>query len=962
MNKRVFEIFSWNRPFLPDLKNFLLEITDKQPGKAVIITPNRRPARYLTHLLALDKKAGILPRFVTIGELVTAWRAANTPAPMRVANLLDQAALLHECVLEAAETNELLARHFGQMNIGAFLPWAIRLSQVLEDFNIAGRPLENLANLEGELSQPAATLLASLRQLGDSFTEKLAERQWTTNGYDHLLATQYVENIPHIFKPAPERPVVIAGFYMPDYAHGVLLKRLWEEGAHVCLHTDPALAEGKKGHPAVVWHGKWLKRWGAQPRLYASDQQEIKKRSNKFFSGYDLHSQLEQVNGILSEDSGKSTAIILGKPEALLATLQNLPPLNVNVSMGYPMERSPLAQLIEDLLSLGENRKDGESFGADNVLKVLRHPFLSMAKVEVEGKKLSLAPYLRQLDYIIRKTGRYWRPKDTVKAEAEPARRELEFLAALFTSAENLAEMGRAMKGLTRWLVDHAGKPWAMRFPLDAEALYRLENEIAPALSNNLLAREKLSPQIIRDIVLNLIGQQRLPFEADPIEGVQVMGLLESRLLHFDRLIFMDATDDVLPGVSGVDPLLPDSLRYLLNLPDNSKREALAYHNMRRLLESAEEAHFLWQEGIGGTGEGKKTRSRFMERLIWELEKKDPELVKNSASPVDRPKTRLQTRLKTGRLIAATEKLKSAINTFWQGPVSPSALDGYLACPAQFIRAHALCLSEDNRESANVNLVTGNLVHAILNDVYEPANHNEVREADDRELFTGRVRESFEKIAQREKLEDKIPIDTFLALEETIPRHLWEYRKKQPRETFIVALETRMTATLPVNGKDISFTGKFDRLDQRNGSLYLLDYKTGAPQKANSLFWDNDEFFEKARMAIESNDFNLVDQQFQEMRSELESIQLPLYLLLLTKSGFTEKWGPAANAAWVYLAGSGEEENIFSSDLSGPDDKRLENCLVAIELIEAHMRLAPEFGPDDNAKCDRCSYGAMCRN
>lgn len=969
MNQNPIEIFSWHEPFLAPLRDYLCELSDDMPGNAVLITPNRRPARYLAHLFAQEKKGLVLPRIITISELVAMWRAETSPAPLRVANALDQAALLFECMRMEAARDSALAKNFADMDLAAFLPWAMRLAGVLEDFFVSGRPLDNIQHLEGEVSQPAAALLASLKGIGDSFIELLRDRNWTTNGHDHLLANEHADEIPRLLRPAPGRPVIIAGFHCPGPVQGRLLRSLWRQGAKVCLHTDPALALGGRLHPAAEAHRKWLEDWQARPRLHGNVENAPVEPRYSFFAGYDLHSQLEKLKRELSEGNEKSTAIILGRAESLVPTLQNLPPANVNVSMGYPMERTPLFNLLEDLLAAGQHRKDERSYRSGDILKVARHPFLSMARLG-DDKEHTLYRPLERIDYAIRKQGRYWHDDEPVEARGlsaadeeavERARVELARLVRLFATPASLAEMAASIQQLANWLKEHCGKGWANNNPLDAEALYRMENEIVPALANNLLAEQKFPLPVLGDLTLKIVREQRIPFEADPIEGLQVMGLLESRLLHFDRVVFIDATDDVLPGAHAQDGLLPDSLRSLLGLPDNALRQAQAAYNLRRLTAGARDAHFVWQENKASS-DGKKIRSRFMEQLIWDAEKEKPELVKEDQSIVERPMPLLQTCARKPRPIIRHPALSLAIDRIWQNPMAVKSLESYLACPAQYIYENALALDSNDKSADNINAQVGTIAHKLLSMIYAPAEHMERRGANDAMEFVNRAREAFAKFAREENLEEKLPVQTFIDLETSIPARFSEYRSKQPTETFIVDLEEKLEDSLLINGRPVFFKGKFDRLDQRDGRLFVIDFKTGKVPLNNADFWDNEEFFANVGKALAEGNFQALDELFAEFTENVGSVQLALYLLLLAKSKHAQKWGSPANAAWVSLTRGAEEVPMFSSNLEGPDDPRLAHCHLAIELLEAHMRLAPEFhSRDESARgCSYCEFKSLC--
>lgn len=125
---------------------------------------------------------------------------------------------------------------------------------------------------------------------------------------------------------------------------------------------------------------------------------------------------------------------------------------------------------------------------------------------------------------------------------------------------------------------------------------------VIPALKDNGMADTPLPWPLMQAMLLELVRAERVPFEADPLTGLQVLGMLETRLLRFSRVFLVDVTDDRLPGAPIRSPLLPDSLRALLGLPDTRNREQLAAYTFHRLIAGADEVWLYWQEGVETSG------------------------------------------------------------------------------------------------------------------------------------------------------------------------------------------------------------------------------------------------------------------------------------------------------------------------------------------------------------------------
>lgn len=958
-----FYIFPWDKPFMPPFKNFVEEISGGHPGRAVIITPHLRPARYMKDLFAKGKKACVLPKMMSVNNMITAWRAALSKKSLHVASPLDQAALLYDCVkdlnLDAPMIKSLKS---AGSDMGAFLPWGLKLAGILEDLAIQGADIQNFPNMEGELGKAPSIILSSLREISDLWERKLAERQWTTPGQDHKFAAAHAEDIPRLIAPSESQPVFIAGFYILPGAHEILLKSLWEAGARVCLHTDPALAEGRQ-HWSCDYHYKWAKKWRAdiEPVALAPVEGEPAAESDKdeekytFFSGFDLHSQLSKMNQLLQEEDFMTTAIIPCKEEELPALAQSLPPVNVNISMGYPMERSPLIRLILSILKMFANSPEDRCFKSSDVLEVIRHPYIHMLKDGEDGA--SSAASLYGLEREIQKSGLYW----SRKGEPSLALGVIDALSQWFSNLSSLDGLGEGIENLCFWLSEKGRDGWKWIYKLDQEVMFRLANNVVPALRNNLLAKTPFTSQTLIKIFMEQVRREAIPFDADSLEGLQIIGLLESRLLQFDRVIVMDASDDALPKRAGQDPLLPDSLRSLLNLPDNKEREAAFAHYLFRLLSGAKKVHFLWREGASG-GEfydGKKTRSRFLEELIYNMEAKKPELLE-SGGAVEAPRAVLKMTVPKSLSIPAGPELDKAVERFWSNPVGVTSLDAYLACPVQFLNDKIIGL-EGGYEEKSPNALAGEYIHKVLKEIYnslEGALAENLPEGELERLMAEKCQEI--KINDM-KLDQILPVDEQCALDISVPKILKAYFAKKTDHTECLKHEEDISAEIGLEGKTVVIQGRLDRLDKGADGLYIIDYKTGKTiPKTNPGLWEDADFFDRVSQAIGSGDAEELDACFNQLREKTTSLQLPLYLLALSRIGEKKYGSFPANAALAPLRFAQKEKNLLASPLTGKTDPRLERIRLCLNLLYHHTRLASAFKPKKIDGCERCAYNALC--
>lgn len=1028
MSGAPFLLFPWQRPFLADLKAHLDQICAGAPGQALVVVPHHRPWRYLARRYAAAGYVGPLPRVLPLADLTAQWRARLLPAPLYAANELDRVAVLHKVVAAVAQEDSVLASRFAALDMGRFLPWGLRLARLFEDLFLQQIAAVDLAHMEQEVAAPAAALLGALGRIGRAYAAELQTRGWTTPGLDAAAVAADAAEIPFLFRPAAHRPVLLAGFSLLTRSEEAVLRRLWEAGAQVCLHADPALAAGGTPHWSCEPLAAWLRRWRttaefppateaaapnadpnvtpkalseaaptAAPDATSGAGQAFPRPEFHFFAGYDLHSQLQELREVLTQPPGPArpgadaaTAVVLTDSALLMPVLHHLPHKDVNVSMGYPLERSPLYRLLEALLRLQETRDADGRYYWRSLLQCLRHPYLNLLRAAPEPQAATpnapeapaawgapLRDALRLLEGRLRTGARFVNLPNLVQecaaelppAQADLLRKSLTLFTTDLSSAATLEDTARGLLEICDFLLRHGGDIWR-RFPLDAEALYRLSRHVVPLLRDNCLAQTPFPPAVLHSVLRQTLEQERVPFEAEPLTGLQVLGMLETRLLNFDRVLIVDATDDKLPGAPAQDPLLPDALRRVLGLPDARGRERAAAYTLFRLCAGAREVRFFWQEGISRSElfDGKKSRSRFVEQLLWEEEQRRGALLAPGEAPLATARCTLRAFAPQPQSLTRQGGLDAALARLLRRPLSATRLDVYLECPLRFVRQH-LCGLEPPQEvnEGDDPAAVGTCVHATLRALYAPYLGRTLHRG---EPDAAAVQECFAQALADSGLDEQLPPDSLLILKEAVPMRLARFLDNQPATTRVEALETPLNANLRLAGADYAFTGICDRLDRRDELLHVLDYKTGRIKLPDGDLWTDVSFFGHAATlcaavleAQECGEPTLaptlaeaLEAAFDDLRQRLHSLQLPIYLLMAQAAGL----GQLGDAALVDLGDTGKEMPLFGG-LDEPDlGKALGYCRTALELTLLHLTRAPLFTARPGRHCRYCPYAALC--
>lgn len=999
--EKPFLLVPWSADFLDAVRAVTDEATGGRPGRAVVVFPHSRPRRYLVD--GYRRHAALpllLPRVMTGQELREwcreAW-TANGVQPRR-ADMLDRVALLWDSVARVARDlpsgSPLKGLAAGGM--ARFFPWGVRLADLLEECLNQMVDAQDLRHAEGEVEPFAAALLGELRGIRSDYLRALTARGLTTPGLDAHVAAQRALRDPEPPAFLRDKTLVLAGFVSLTRAEDILFRYLWRRGALICLHSDPALAEGR-GHWSCSEHAAWLERWGAACRVFGSAPE--RRPRLHFFAGYDLHSQLRELRDLLARneagrpedgDAG-ADAVVLPHPALLMPTLHHLPRKDVNISLGYPLDRSLLARLADTVFRVRESRRpDGRTHWRP-LLDLIRHPYVRMLRLPPEttdarpdGKPLR--PLLRLLEERLRSGGRLADPAaltadllDEVLGDLDgrgsggPGRTDdegcdealgqglehvMNVLVGSWEKVDTLRGAAAGLAALCDLLLTYGRHIWP-RFPLDAECLFRLMQRVIPHLADNALADDALPPDTLFAMIRQSLADERVPFEADPLTGLQVLGMLETRLLRFDRVYLMDLTEDRLPGAPQHDPLLPDNLRGLLGLPDTRRRDALAAHTFHRLAAGARDVYLFWQEGVESSGllDAKKVRSRFVEEALWQEEKTAGHRLAPGEGPLRTAAFPLVTPHRRDRaIIVRSESVAARMESLLAEPLAPTGLDAYIRCPARFFRERMCAIRplEEVLEGDDPRGV-GELLHKVLLRAYEPYAGRTVRRGDiDEARLTALFREELDACGLRERL----PAESQLMLEAAGPLRLKSFLAAQPDDFLLVQVEARHAAPLKAAGRSHVLYGVLDRVDKRPEGEIILDYKTGRHPQVPAAFWRGDDLWERLDAWTPG-----APDPLPELADALPSIQLPCYLYIYSREDAPDEPRPVADAAWVHLAGDGAEVPLLGPKWSDEERAAILHTRIPalLRFVLTHMRAAPELRPRPGPHCAWCPYVGACR-
>lgn len=978
MTRQPMRIVPWSEDFIQAVAKRLLK-RGGGLGDLHVVFPHNRPARHLRAALAASPELPrpcLLPRMSPLDEFLRGLRRELSPRPLLRAGQLDRIGVLHGVVRGLGLADGPLSRLGG--DAGTFFPWGARLAALLEEMAVHNVRPAAIHNLEGEVTPWAEALLARLDRIGEEYVAELDRRGWTTPGLDALWLCRHADQAAGALEG---QNILFAGLHALSGAEEPLLRRLWERGAEFLWHSDPALALGGEAAWPAREHRRWLRSWRAEAVLELEPSLRD-TQIRRFYEGYDLHSQLSVLERELAAlPDTERTAVVLPDPGALVPVMHHLPPVETNISMGYPLERSALAQLVETILTLRENAVAGPDglprYAWRDLVALVRHPLLRMLRVETAtGPETPLKSAYVAWERHIRTGGPHQSPgewllayEDQECAATEEDIRALhgEVLAACFENFRHLRTLrqaGQALDALCGLLRRRGGDVWRRNL-IDAECLVRLWRSVVPELTGSILADEDHGPELVLLVVRHLIRAERVSFEPEPLAGMQVLGMLETRLLGFTRLFILDATEDKLPGASPPDPLLPEPLRQALGLPGRRERDNVAAHNFFRLLMGAREVAVFYQAGVRpGALEGKSERSRYVEQLLWELERRQGELVRpqpmaDAAAPLRSVSFPVRPIRHSAQDIALTPALRARLDARLRARgISPSGLELWLSCPRKAFHSQVLGLrpmaevAEDGDRAR-----FGELMHRVLKEFLAPHVGAPVAGT---ALDADALCSCFERALAGEAFSQQMPFDVRTVLLATGRERLRRFLDRLP-QTIIRALETPVLTAVAVPGIEdpagtATLQGRIDRVDERDGGLLVLDYKTGGVREGGAEGWLDAELF--AAMAAARPGSAEAQELFLRLARLGLDVQLPAYMHLLEASG----GGLAMNAAWVELKSDGSERPFFGKDVD-LDTRALvvrERLPMLAGFVLGHALAAPALPALRGRHCEYCDFKGPC--
>lgn len=521
------------------------------------------------------------------------------------------------------------------------------------------------------------------------------------------------------------------------------------------------------------------------------------------------------------EEDPETTAVVLPDEILLFPVLNSLPDSvkRVNITIGFPLQQTPVFSLFNSIIEMHlrvfESGSAKQGFYHKDILRVLNHPYIKPVAPE------EIAAFIKKIK---EKNKVYVKKKDI-----DITREELKRLFQIPGDSPEVIDFFLDLLDFVRTFFTE-NEPDI--FPVDYEYIYHFYTLLS-RLKDSLRSSElPMDIRIFRQLFTDIVQNSRIPFTGEPLEGLQVMGMLETQTLDFTNVFVLSVNEDYLPPGKSQQSFIPYDVRAAMGMPTYKDRDAVAAYHFYRLLKSSQNITLLYTTEARGMERSEK--SRFIDQLLIEYAERNKKAKINHRIIDFGFKTQPVKEI----LIQKSEAL---IDLLSQKKFSASSLLKYLTCSLQFYFSHILGLKEeeDVYESPEYYQI-GHIMHKALELLYKPYNRKDtpvgigeiesIKENIEKKLTTAYKKElgDADIHSGRHKIVFEV-MKTFL-------NNFFE-KEKQDCGFNILMLEQKIGKvgfrfSLNGTGYRVELSGAVDRLDVKDGVYRIIDYKTG---KVNPL-------------------------------------------------------------------------------------------------------------------------------
>jgi len=807
-------LFLIMQKFLEQFVNYYLSDKPKGVDDQLIILPSKRSVSALKNTFAINAKSLWLPQIIDIVSFI------ENVAQL---NIIEH----NETILEFYKVYIKTHRVKDVDAFETFYSWA---SVLIADFNEIDRFL-----IDPEVFFEHRKALKEVDYFGEEKTEMIKSyiQFWDdmpiyynqfklylhkkNNAYQGLAYRRAAENIDQ-FLEKNTKPITFLGFNALNTAEEFIIKSCLEKGqAKIGWDIDKSYLEERQ-HPSNTFIKKYQKKWVTFQNSFIELRTDTykDKKDIQILSSPKSIGQAKSVAEILKkmpERELENTAIILNDENLLTPVLNSIPKHieKVNITMGLPLHQSPVKDFFTILIDHQKSNK--EALDYNFLQKLSEHDLLNHTK---------FSQFKEVLSYMI---------TNNLKSIS------LEKLNSLGNYTPEIQSLFKALDinlkplGFTNSLLHAIDILLDVKEQLFKQYLMAFKN-VFKDLKNTLEEHSHLSFMAFNLLFKEKTESQKLSFKGSKLKGLQIMGMLETRLLDFDNIILTSVNEGIIPSGKTDNSFIPFNLKKEYGLPTYAEKDAVYAYHFFRLLQRAKQCYLIYDNDQSGFNKGEQ--SRFITYL---------QVFKSPNHELREKQFSLSTQLKAKQLveIEKTPEIINSLENLAKSGFSPTALTTYIQNPILFYKRYILKVKElEQFEDIISHKDFGTVIHNTLESMYE-----NVGKLDDTKLKSFQkkaddlLKSTFDKVYAKgsyHKGANRIQLEIAKAyLAKFFDKELHNLKTSQ---TEIISIEESVSSTFETSKHKVMLKGKIDRVDEHDGDLRIIDLKTGKVEGKNLKFED----------------------------------------------------------------------------------------------------------------------------
>lgn len=845
------------------MKPFLYRIAEifyRQYGSTLyehtFVFPNRRAGIFFQHYLAdIAQKSLFSPTILTIQELFEAL------SPYQTGDKIGMLVLLYNAYVTIGGADESFDDflYWGEMLLDDFDD----VDKYLIDAKQLFRNVQDLKSLEADKSYLSEQQIHAIRTFWEHFmpiegndTKKKFQETWQIlfelySTFRHALHERGYAYEGMLFREVAERAnarenlnlrfkdLIFVGLNALTPAETVLLEHLKNLGvADFYWDYDSPFVHDKQ-NKASLWTAENLLRFPSRFEISKFSEPEEGKKAKPKIELIGVPSavgQAKQLGTILSRlitsrivdpEETIHTAIVLPDENLLLPVLYSIPPeiTKINVTMGYSLSHSAIASLIEHISDLQRNLRKSENetaFYYRFVLAILRHPLITLsAKSEAE----SLRRYIAENNRI-------------VISESEIPSHPL--LKHIFTPLSRWEEITDYLQSVFTYIYNRlTEKKYSKEKTEHGSHSDDLEREFivqyyksVTRLRETLGEIKTLSVEAYFRLLKLLVQHISVPFSGEPLSGLQVMGVLETRVLDFENLFLLSMNEGVFPQKKTTGSFIPFTLRKGFGLPTYEHQESTYAYHFYRLISRAQRIFMLYDTRTEELQTGEVSRYFYQLKYLYSSCFDIEELVLTyDVSPPDISPIAVA---KTPRVMQKLDAFKAGGDHY----LSASLINRYITCPLQFYFSaiEELSTEEEVQESVEAEIF-GTIYHRLMENIYRRFIGRTVSPdalivlAKDDAYLTELIEKAFAELYFKDNDHPRPLQGQYFLIGEILRSYVKQTLEadKQFTPFLFVGAEYKFTNLYRATDHlTVNVKGSIDRIDRIADGYRIIDYKTGS--------------------------------------------------------------------------------------------------------------------------------------